>query len=696
MIDKPAQFLKGVGPSRSKLLQKLGISTIQDLLSYFPRDYEDRRKLTRIAALVDGEKAVVRGKVEVAEAVKLNFTLSVFKAAISDGSGVAYALFYRKTNPYHKHDVFSSLKKDFAKGSQVVLSGSVEVNFGEKRINVDEYEPAGQENGVSVNFGRIIPVYRITEGIHQKWLRSVTFNALKQHLTEINDIMPAGVLESERLSDIRKAFGSIHFPDSPDEAEAARQRIALNEFLLLETALSLARKSSKGIDKKRRYAIKRSLLTPFKDKLGFEFTNAQKKVINTIFSDMQAQAPMNRLLLGDVGSGKTVVAASAMLLAAENGFQAALLAPTEILAEQHALTLSRLFEGLPVRTALLTGRGTGKKGKQGLYKAIAEGEADIIVGTHAMLEENVKFKNLALAVADEQHRFGVLQREALRKKTPEPDVLVMTATPIPRTLALTVYGELDVSVIDELPPGRKPVETVFIPETAAYEKVIGEVKKGRQAFIVYPLVEESDKLELKAAVKEAETLAASVFKDFRIGLLHGQLPAKEKEKVMMDFRDRKFDILIATTVIEVGIDIPNATVMVIEHSERFGLATLHQLRGRIGRGSEKSCCILTGEHKSEDSRKRLDVMLSTSDGFRIAEEDLKIRGPGEFLGTAQHGAPEFKAGNISRDIKLIEKAKTLAGAIIDKDASLSSEENGALRRSVLSAYAGRFGLSKVG
>ncbi|MFH1368262.1 MAG: ATP-dependent DNA helicase RecG [Elusimicrobiota bacterium] len=696
MIDKPVQYLKGVGPSKSKLLSRLGINTVRDLLSYFPRDYEDRRIVSKIAALAHNQKAVVMGKVELTEVVKLNFSLSVLKAAISDGTGIAYAHFYRKINPYHKHDIFAKLKKDFLRGATVLMSGQAEIHLGEKRFNPEEYEIVVPGPAESLNFGKIVPVYRATEGLSQKWLRKAVNSALENNLKDFWDVLPVAFKERGKLEDIETAVRQIHFPEEPQNTESARQRLALNEFLLLETALALSKTQNKKISKQYSYKINRNILTPFKNKLGFELTSSQKKVINEIFADMMNSKPMTRLLLGDVGSGKTVVAVSAMLLAAENRCQSALLSPTEILAEQHYLTLSRMTEGLPVNISLLTGKGKKKSEKLKTYGEIEDGKADIIIGTHAILEERVKFRNLSLIVIDEQHRFGVLQRAVLQRKSANPDVLVMTATPIPRTLALTLYGDLDVSIINELPPGRKPVETVFRDEPAAYDLIRKEISKSNQAFIVYPLVEESDKLELKAAVKEAENLAGSVFKNHRIGLLHGQMPAKDKEKVMMEFRSKAFDILIATTVIEVGIDIPDATVMVIEHSERFGLATLHQLRGRIGRGKEKSFCVLLGDPKTDEAKKRIQVMLSAQDGFTIAEEDLNLRGPGEFFGTAQHGVPEFRAGNMVKDLKIIEHARAIAGEIIKNDEKLKNADNSILRTEMLRIYSGRFGLPKIG
>jgi ATP-dependent DNA helicase RecG len=698
MLDESVQYIKGIGPKRAKILSQIGIETVRDILSYYPKAYDDRREISKAGAVVSGENAVLSVKSELSEVIKLNAKLSLFKAALSDGTGMIYGTFFRQSNPYFKHDIFAKLKNDFKKGSKLLVYGQVEQNFGEKQIKIEEYEviPDNNKNIVSAGFNRIVPLYALSEGINQKWLRDIILEALKKYSHLWPEILPEKIKNSENMQQASEALKHIHFPESFQDAEDARKRLAFDEFLLFQAALQMVKKKTKNRKKARAYDIKKNLLTPFKQKLGFEFAKSQKKVINEIFSDMQEEKPMNRLLLGDVGSGKTVVALSSMLLAVENGYQAALIAPTEILAEQHFITVNEKISGLPVRMALLTSRASGtKKEKQALKKALSEGRIDIAIGTHAMLQKDVSFKNLALAVIDEQHRFGVLQRAGFKQKGQYPDVLVMTATPIPRTLALTVYGDLDISTITELPCGRQPVKTLFLNEDKAYTLVKQEVKNQNQAFIVYPLIEESDKVEAKAAVKETEYLSVTVFKEYKVGLLHGQMPSKEKERVMLDFKNKKFDILISTTVIEVGIDIPNATVMIIEHAERFGLATLHQLRGRIGRGPGKSYCILLGTPRTEESKRRIAIMQSTNNGFKIAEEDLAIRGPGEFFGTSQSGIPPFKAGNILSDVILIEKSKYFAENITKTDALLKNKDLTNLNRELLRMYKGKFGLSRV-
>jgi len=696
-LDQSVQYLKNVGPHRSKILGRMGIASVRDLLEYYPREYEDRCIVSSIGMLNAGQKASVRGKVQAADVVRLNPNLSVFKAALSDGTGLVYALFYRKTSAYHRHDIFSSLRQVFSQGNDVYVYGEAENSFGERQLKVEDYEVAG--TAAPVYFQRILPVYPLTEGIGQKWFREFVRSNLDVLAPLWPDILPQHIRDARRFMPAAAALREIHFPGDFQTGENARRRLAFDEFLLLETALTLARSEKRAYRKPFKYTVIKSLLSPFREMLSYEFTAAQKKVINEIFSDMQKERPMNRLLLGDVGSGKTVVALSAVLLAIENGYQSVVLVPTEILAEQHCLTIGRMLAGLGVRVELMTGRRVLSAKQKGINKVrldIASGDVDLVIGTHAILEKGVVFKNLALIVIDEQHRFGVMQRATLQTKTHLPDVLLMTATPIPRTLALTLYGDMDISVIDQLPPGRQTVETLHCAEDAAYGIVKDEIRRGHQAYIVYPLVEESDKVELKAAVKEAKDLSCSVFSAFRVGLLHGQMKADEKQRVMADFREKKLDILIATTVIEVGIDVPNATVMVIEHADRFGLATLHQLRGRVGRGGEKSFCILMGRPRTPEAHKRIEVMTKTADGFAIAEKDLALRGPGEFFGTAQHGMPALKAGNLLTDDKLIEMSRQTADSIIEIDPSLGREGHRLLKQALFRVYGARMKLIKVG
>lgn len=673
-LENSVQYLKGVGPRRAKLLKRLGIQTTNDLITYFPRDWEDRSQIVLIAEAKPGEKVLIRGRVELLDILRTqggNYfkRLKIFKVAISDKSGIIYALWFKKDNPHY--DVFSKLKKNIQRGKEILVYGTVvPATIGNyKQLNVETYKVLDGSVDLSLqdlHLGRIVPLYHLTEGLEEEFYRELVKSVLDNYLSYTKDILPENLKNRYHLLSYQNALQTIHFPKNFAEKEKAYQRLVFEEFLLFQLAIGLKRQKVKKTLKPHTYHLKRYLLTPFRKNLGFDFTQAQKKVINEIFLDLQSMSPMNRLLQGDVGSGKTVVALSAILLAAENNYQSAFLAPTEILAEQHYLTFKHFLRNLPVNFALLTSK-TNKKERKNILEKLKTGEISILLGTHALLEKEVTFRNLKLVVIDEQHRFGVIQRAQIREKGENPDVLVLTATPIPRSLALTLYGDLDVSLLNELPPGRQEIETLHLSETEAYNFVKSTVADGHQAYIVYPLIEESDKLELKAATTEAERLKKNIFSAYRVGLIHGQLPAKEKEKIMSLFREKKYDILIATTVIEVGIDIPNATLMVIEHADRFGLATLHQLRGRVGRGGEKSFCILLGEPKTEEARRRREVMLTTTDGFRIAEEDLKLRGPGEFFGTAQHGFPKYKIGDPIKDIYLLEQTRDLATVFLKKD-----------------------------
>ncbi len=700
-LENSIKFLKGVGPERAKLFNKLGIKTIKDLLTYFPKRYEDRRTYKKIAQLIDGETVTVSGFVEMSEVIQLTPKLAIFKIAISDSTGIIYATFYKKPN--YRYDVFKKLKKDFSKGNKVIVHGKVEKFYNTKQIRVEEYEILSGDKTDLIHTDRIVPVYQLTEGLNNRFFRTIIKQAQEKYLKFWNEILPEKIKIENNLQNIKYAIQKIHFPEDFNEIDISRRRIAFDELLLLELAMVISKKITKENKKGYTYQIKKNLLTPFKQKLGFEFTRSQKKVINEIFNDMCSEYPMNRLLIGDVGSGKTVVALSAILLAIENNYQAAFMAPTEVLAEQHYYTIKQFLSELNLKIELLTSSVSSSQ-KKTIMDKLASGEIDLIIGTHALIEEKIKFKNLKLVIIDEQHKFGVTQRQKLlqkgysKNKQTGIDVLIMTATPIPRTLSLTIYGDLDISIIDELPPGRRPVKTLHLTEEyKAYEFVKKEIEEGHQAWIVFPLVEESDKLELKSAITEAKKLKETFFNKYNVGLLHGQMPGKEKEITMLYFRRGLYDILITTTVIEIGLDVPNATVIVIEHADRFGLATLHQLRGRVGRNKDLvSYCILLGEPKTEEAKKRFEIMISTNDGFLIAEEDLKIRGPGEFFGTMQHGLPELKIGDIFKDIDTINTTRSIAEKIIQKDRYLSSSEYRNLKFELLRKYGDRFTLSQVG
>ena len=670
------KYVKGIGPKRALALSKLSINTVEDLITFFPRTYQDRTIRTKISNILFNQHYCIFGKITGTHIKKLSTKLSVFSANINDGSGIIIANFFRKVNPYAKFDIFATIKKDFKINSFVYIYGMCEIKFGQKQVSVDDYEIVENENSSTEKFNKLVPVYDLTAGITQKNISSALKLVLNNMANIYPDIISNNVKYKTNLPSISSAIKTIHFPNSLQEAELARQSFALQEFLLLQIVLTKAKQKNVIKQKGIRYEIKRNLLTPFKNKLKFEFTNAQKKAINEIFNDMMSTKIMNRMLMGDVGSGKTVVALSAILLAVENGYQTAIVAPTELLAEQHYLTFKNMLKGLNVNIELVTSSTLKSKKKQKeILPQIENGTTNIIVGTHSVMQDRINFKNLSLVIIDEQHRFGVLQKASVVAKGNNPDVLMMTATPIPRGLAMTIYGEMSVSVIDELPPNRTPIETYCLSENIAYMNAKEEIEKGNQIYIVYPLVDESDKIELKSATQEAQKLSNTVFKNNKVALLHGKMKPKEKNDVMIKFKNKEYDILIATTVIEVGIDVPNATMIIIQHANRYGLATLHQLRGRVGRGQKKSFCILVSDAKGKIAKQRLKIMTSTCDGFKIASEDLKMRGPGEFTGTIQHGFPEFKAGDIIKDVKLIEYAKQVAIDIISKDPELLLPEN---------------------
>lgn len=680
-LSDDVKFIKGVGPKRAILLSNLSINNIEDLITFFPRTYQDRRNVTKISGIVFNNQYCIFGRIKETYVNNVSKNLSLFTVEIDDGTGQISAVFYRKTSPYAKYDIFASMKQNFSSGKYVYIYGTFEYKFSRRQIAVDDYEIVENKTDIPKTFNKLVPVYDLTAGISQKNIQSYITNILESAAIQYPDVISNNPKYKTRLMPITQAIKELHFPSSLESAELARKSFALQEFLLMQIILAKARQKNTEKQKTNKYQITRKLLTPFKNKLKFEFTKGQKKAINEIFTDMISPKGMNRMLMGDVGSGKTVVALSAILLAVENGYQAAIVAPTEILAEQHYLTFKNMLEGLNINIQLVTSSSLRAKTKRDeILSSIESGKTNIIIGTHSVMEERVKFKNLSLVVVDEQHRFGVMQKAALLAKGKTVDILMMTATPIPRGLAMTIYGEISISVIKELPPNRIPIKTFCFTEHQAYIEAQEEISKGNQVFIIYPLVDESDKIELKSAVKEAETLAGTVFKNNRIALLHGKMTPKEKNEIMQKFKNKEFDILVATTVIEVGIDIPNATMIIIQHADRYGLATLHQLRGRVGRGSKQSYCILVSSSRGQNSVQRLKIMTQTNDGFKIAEEDLKMRGPGEFTGTMQHGFPEFKAGNIIKDIEIIEYTKDIAQDIISTDPTLSLHENAKIKQ----------------
>lgn len=668
-IDTPIQYVKGVGPRRSLLLQRLRIKTLRDILYYFPYRYEDRKNLKKICDLRYGNLETTMGEIISAEVITTpRKKMKIFELSVRDDTGFLRCRWFNQ--PY--------MERYFKKGQRIILSGVVKGNtlIGFEMENPDfEHLGAGNEDRF-IHTLRVVPVYKATEALTPKQLRTLMFNTINSYLSYVEDFMPQDSLQRNDLLPLKEAIKETHFPEKFSDVDAlnrwvspGQRRLAFDELFLLQLGLALTKKkevSEKGIS----FKDNGRLVNEFLKRLPFELTDAQKRVLREISSDMKRPVPMNRLLHGDVGCGKTVVALTAMLIAVDSGYQVCLMAPTEVLAEQHFINVHKMIEALGVRVALLTSSMRGKP-----LSEIASGKTQIIIGTHSLIQERVVFKNLGLAIIDEQHKFGVIQRAGLRKKGFNPDIIVMTATPIPRTLALTLYGDLDISVIDELPKGRRPVVTkVFFQGQKAeiYSLINRELGKGRQAYIVYPLIEESERLDLKCAIEGAEAFK-KIFPTKKIGLIHGRIRQEERENIMAAFKSGDIDILVSTTVIEVGVDVPNASLMLIVHAERFGLAQLHQLRGRIGRGGYDSYCLLMAYPPfGEDARRRLKVMETTSDGFKIAEEDLALRGPGEFFGTRQSGMPDLKVANIIRDAGILEASRKEAFALADADPYLKN------------------------
>ena len=685
-LDRPVQFLKGVGPGRAPLLQKLGLLTARDVLYHAPHRYEDASTITRINALAPGLDATIIGRVISAGVLPTRRGLRIFQAVIRDETGMIECAW--PGQPY--------LERVIHKGDLLLLSGPVKFFHGRQMQPREFTVVAGEgEKSVEEGGGAIFPVYPATEGLTYRQVRKLIHDNLDELLRRVRDEeepIPADVLRSVEVEPLWKALDHVHRPTSLHEAEQGRRRLAFEELFFLQ--LLHARTRHRTVAQRAGIAFQRKdfLVRPFHRQLPFTLTGAQKKVLKEIGEDMASPRRMNRLLQGDVGSGKTVVALFAMLRAVENGYQAAMMAPTEILAEQHARTLTRLLDGLPVGVTLLTGRMGARQRREAGYR-IASGGAGIAVGTHALIQESVAFDRLGLVVVDEQHRFGVKQRLALAEMGTSADMLVMSATPIPRSLALTLYGDLDVSVLDERPPGRRAVRTALRYESArakVLEFVREEVAKGRQAYFVYPLVDESEKVDLKSATEEYERLKEA-YPDLRVALIHGQMHGDEKDEVMRAFAAGQVDVLVSTTVIEVGIDVPNATVMVVEHADRFGMSQLHQLRGRVGRGAEESFCILLA---SGEARERLKLFASTDDGFRIAEYDMRQRGYGDLFGARQTGLPDFRFADLEKDFQLLGRARAEARRIVDADPEL--ERLPQLRRVLEERYGERARMYHVG
>lgn len=697
------QFIKGVGPKLAELLAKREIRTVEDALFCLPHRYEDRRTLVPIRQLRPGSSQVFAGTVMSASAAATKGGRKVFEVLVQDDSG-SILLKWFHANPLW-------MQRTWKQGRRGVFTGEVS-SFGYQReVHHPDVEWLAEGADVQavmaadpVNFGRIVPVYPLTEGLHQKAMRKVMRQVVESYLDNVENVLPVSLLTPHDYLPLREALAQVHLPpaeaglaDLNEGRTVAHRSLAFDEFFFWELGQAL-KKQGIALETGIAFQVTHRYTRELARLLPFQLTAAQRRVLTEIKQDMMASHPMHRLVQGDVGSGKTMVALMAALVAVENNYQVAIMAPTEILAEQHWHNIHHWCEQLGIEVVLLTAGLKGKAKKEALAR-VADGSAAIVIGTHAVIQDKVTFQRLGLGIVDEQHRFGVLQRGILKKKGTNPDILVMTATPIPRTLAMTLFGDLSLSVIDELPPGRTPIETRIYFENRrkqVYDLIREEVAQGRQAYVIYPLVEESEKSDLKAAAQMAEHLQAEVFPGLKVGLLHGRMKPDEKEAVMASFKNRELDILVATTVIEVGIDVPNATLMVIEHSERFGLSQLHQLRGRVGRGTHRSRCILLTPGKlSEDGERRLRVMEATTDGFKIAEADLEIRGPGDFLGTRQSGMPDFRVASILRDGAILEQARGAAFDLLKRDEHLASPEGQKIKAELLRRWGTRLELAGV-
>ncbi len=703
-LDTSVQFVKGVGPARAEMFAQAGIRTVEDLLSYKPFRYEDRSNYKKVSELAAGEEALVEGEILVTGDYTTPMKgVQIFEIMIQDSSGSLSVKFFNQ----------SYLRRVLRKGQRLILFGVPRRDdYAMDLVLINpEWELVDSASDAKIHGGRIVPIYRRVGKLTTRMLRGILFKLLADLGSEVTDPLPLSLRQKHGLLDRLSALREIHFPTAPtDESHEsfwrrlessqteAHRRLIFEEFFLFQTGLQLIKRQREVSPKTRVMQTSDSLRQALKSVLPFRPSRAQKRVLKEIVDDLCSTKVMSRLLHGDVGSGKTIVALQAMVVGIENGHQSALMAPTEILAEQHFRTFQSYLENTSYEVVLLTSRVKGKK-RKAILARIELGDVDLVIGTHALIEQQVEFKDLALVVVDEQHRFGVLQRSQLMAKGGRPDTLVMTATPIPRSLALTVYGDLDLSVLDEMPPGRQPVRTVVKSERSrqeVYDVIRSELKRHRQAFIVYPLIDESQKLALRAAKAMAEHLQQEVFQEFRVGLIHGRLKADEKEELMRGLREGRIQVLVSTTVVEVGIDLPNASVMAIEHAERFGLSQLHQLRGRIGRGKHPGICILmTDGVRSEAAYQRLEIMRRTSDGFKIAEKDLEIRGPGEFVGTRQSGLPEFRFGNIVRDRGALELAAVEAKQAL-REMLRETDRPAVLMNQLIDQWKERYGLYVVG
>jgi ATP-dependent DNA helicase RecG len=675
-IDQKLSTLPEIGIKKAESLARLDLHTVRDLLFYYPRDHIDYGRQVNISELTGGETVTI-----IATVKRFNFftspknkKLSILELILKDNTGQIKVSRFFAGARFTSRGWQETLKRNYPVGSMLAACGLVKGSKYGLTLDNPELEVLANPGDPidSLTIGRVVPIYSLTEGVVANTVRQAVMAALTA-VVNLKDPLPKGLREKYDLMELKEAIPNIHFPKDSDSLKTARRRLVFDEFFYLQVGLLQRQKQAKAIQTGAVLTPKGKLLEKFQKILPFKFTGAQQRVINEILTDLQKPAPMNRLVQGDVGSGKTVVAVMAILAAIQSGYQAALMAPTEVLAEQHYRKLVSWFNLLHLPVELLTGSTKIAKRRE-IHSQLETGELPLLVGTHALIQDKVNFQRLGLVVIDEQHRFGVQQRAKLQQKGEQPHVLTMTATPIPRTLALTVHGDLDVSQIDELPPGRQQIKTTLLTghqRTQAYDLIRREVAQGRQVYVVLPLVEESEKLDLRSAVEEHQKLQESVFPDFQVGLLHGRMTSAEKEEAIHKFRDNETQIIVSTTVIEVGVDVPNATVMLIEHAERFGLSQLHQLRGRVGRGAAQSYCLLMSSSRSADAQQRLKVLEQSQDGFFISEMDMRFRGPGEVMGTRQSGVADFTLASLVEDEDILLLARQAAEKVIDIDASLA-------------------------
>lgn len=675
-LNSSAKYIKGVGPKIYHLLNRLDIYTVEDLLYYFPVRYEDRSDFTPISKLEPETTDTIRGEVVAVNLRRTKSGMPIFQIAIRDETATIYAIWFNQ--PY--------LKRSIKKGMNLILHGKIEKSYQLLQVNSPKYEIVRDETD-PIHMGRIVPIYQLTKGLTQKRLRRIVYNALDL-VSEIEEYLPQNIMEKRKLISLSKAIKEIHFPPAQKWFMKARKRLVFDEFFLLQIVVAVRRINYMSTESGIKHQLDRDPFYKLEELLNFKLTGSQKNVINQIASDMCSSTPMNRLLQGDVGSGKTVVSIFSALLSLISEYQVAFMVPTEILALQHYNKLNSIFSKLGYEVEILIGSLKSKKAKN-IRERIRRKKVDIVIGTHALIQEKVEFADLGLVIIDEEHRFGVLQRSKLRNKGRNPDVLVMTATPIPRTLTMTLYGDMDVSVIEGLPPGRKLAKTYWVSDSKkqeVYKFIKKKMKQGRQCYVVYPLIEESEKMDLKSAIPMYEKFKNQIFRNFKVGLLHGRTKSKKRNKILTGFMENQIDLLVTTTVIEVGMDIPNASILVVENAERFGLSQLHQLRGRISRAGYQPYCILISDVKSSSVKERLESLVNTIDGFKIAESDLRLRGPGEFIGTKQHGLPEFKIADLLQDVQLLKKAREEAFKIIKISPNLKKEKFKGIKRKVNTKY----------